>query len=173
MSVNVDVRLCTESRLKQIEVELKWYQFLFTFQSTQHISNCIINKGEVPELKVQLRKHFINRQLNMMMGTWEVIPQFGVSFCFPSSYLSTLFAVCFTSSIYLVSSFHDFSPFATSLLFSLLPLISFLDFSLLFSLTTQISYLTNFYLNYKQSERIQCINPFYLLPWIFRSLTKV
>lgn len=90
--MNVDVCLCTESRLKQIEVELKWYRFLFTFQSTQHISNCIINKGEVPELKVQLRKHFINRQLNMMMGTWEVIPQFGVSFCFPGSYLATLFA---------------------------------------------------------------------------------
>lgn len=154
---------------EQVKTDWGWTQFLFTFQSTQHISNCIINQGEVPELKVQLRKHFINRQLNMMMGIWELIPQFGVSFLFPQFISINPLCVCFTSSIYLVSSFHDFSAFATSLLFFL----SFLWFLFLIShffFLSQPKFLISLIFIWITAK---WENPLYLLPWIFWSLTKV
>lgn len=153
--MRVDVCLYIETRLKQIEVELKWYQLLFTFQSTQHISSCNINKVEVPELKVQLQQHFINRQFTMMMGTWELILQFSASFLFPQFTSINALCVLFTASICLVPCFHVFSLFATSLLF-FSPSFNFFSWFLTYvfsynpNFLSLILSLTNYYLNYSK-----------------------
>lgn len=136
--------LCTESRLKQFEVELKPYKFLFTFQSTQHISNCDVNKVEISELKVQLQSILITDGLLWFwrFESWSHSPvPLSFSQCMsikPPCFSHLTASLC---PVLLITSYTLQSPFFFLFFFWFLFLISLFFFLFLyqfFSLTTQI-----------------------------------